>query len=162
MTSIHIYDPASAGPGLPNLPPLPMGALAVGLVNLLQEAADLPEPQLITVSDTQNISMQFAADPASLRTLTRWALRFGGVVTSQPHPGTTGPETWCRVEFGYYGVEVNAYAHIPAPPAGGLPETPGLGDGHPPARPARTIPYLAKSKGASACPTLPAPYPNAQ
>ena len=38
---------------------------------------------------------------------------------------------------------------------------PGLGDGHPPARPARTIPYLAKSKGASACPTLPAPCPNA-
>ena len=38
---------------------------------------------------------------------------------------------------------------------------PGLGDCHPPARPARTIPYLAKDKGASACPTLPAPCPRA-
>ena len=114
MTSIHIYDPASDGAALPDLPPLPMGALAVGLVNLLQEAADLPEPQLITVSDTQNISLQFAGDPASLRTLTRWALRFGSVITSQPHQGSTGTETWCRTQFAYYGVEISAYAHIPA------------------------------------------------
>ena len=114
MTSIRIYDPASDGPLLPDLPPLPMGALAVGLVNLLQEAADLPEPQYVSVSDSQNISLQFAGDPASLRTLTRWALRFGSVITSQPHPGKTGTETWCRTEFAYYGVTIDAYAHIPA------------------------------------------------
>ncbi len=113
MTSIHIYDPASDGPPLPDLPPLPMGALAVGLASLLQEAADLPEPQFITVSDTQHIDLQFAGNPASLRTLTRWALRFGSVITSQPCQGDTGTETWCRTEFGYYGVEINAYAHIP-------------------------------------------------
>jgi hypothetical protein len=115
MTSIHIYDPA-AGAAPPELPPLPIGALAVGLVNLLQEAADLPAPQLICISDTQSISVQFAPIKASLRTVTRWALRFGSVMTSAPHQGTTGTETWCRTEFDYYGVEVNAYAHIPAAP----------------------------------------------
>jgi hypothetical protein len=116
MTSIHIYDP-TGDTALPDFPPLPMGALAVGLANLLQEAADLPEPHFITVSDSQCISLQFAPARASLRTLTRWALRFGAVLTSQPHQGEHGPETWCRTEFSYYGVEISAYAHIPAGPA---------------------------------------------
>ena len=116
MTSIHTIDPAAqAAP--PELPPLPIGALAVGLVNLLQEAADLPAPHYISVCDTQHISLQFAPVKASLRTLTRWALRFGSVMTSQPHQGTTGTETWCRTHFDYCGVAVTAYAHIPAAPA---------------------------------------------
>ena len=41
MTSIHTYDPAD-GPALPALPPLPIGVLAVGTAELLQQAADLP------------------------------------------------------------------------------------------------------------------------
>jgi hypothetical protein len=114
MTSIHIYDPARAGSALPELPPLPIGALAVGLVNLLQEAADLPAPTYISVSDTQHIGLQFAPAKASLRAITRWALRFGSVMTSKPQQGTTGTETWCRTHFDYYGVAVDAYAHIPA------------------------------------------------
>ena len=115
MTSIHIYDPAA--PALPELPPLPIGALVAGTLNLLQEAADLPEPRYITVSDTQAITLQFAPARASLRAITRWALRFGSVMTSKPAQGTTGAETWCRTEFGYYGIAVTAYAHIPAAPA---------------------------------------------
>ena len=54
--------------------------------------------------------------------------------------------------------------HHPARAPGGAPEltpVPGLGDGHPPARPATTIPLPAKAKGASACPTLPAACPHA-
>ena len=44
MTSIHAYDPASAGTAPPELPPMPIGALAVGTAELLQQAADLPAP----------------------------------------------------------------------------------------------------------------------
>ena len=36
---------------------------------------------------------------------------------------------------------------------------PGLGDGHPPARPARTIPYLAKSKGSFGMPNATSAMP---
>ena len=59
MTSIHTYD-LKAGPALPELPPLPIGALAVGTAELLQQAADLPQPSYLTVSDTQSIDLQFA------------------------------------------------------------------------------------------------------
>jgi hypothetical protein len=125
MTSIHLYDPGD-GTALPELPPLPIGALAVGAQNLLQEAADLPAPCYIAIFDTQHISVQFDGDPSAIRAVTRWALRFGGIVISQPRQGKDGPETWCSTEFSYYGVSVRAYAHIPAatergPGAGNTP-----------------------------------------
>jgi hypothetical protein len=113
MTSIHICDPAT-GAALPDLPPLSMDALVVGAKNLLQEAADLPAPRYVAIFDTQHISVQFAGAPSSLRAVTRWALRFGGVVVSEPHQADDSPETWCRTEFDYYGLSVRAYAHIPA------------------------------------------------
>ena len=92
MTITRIYDPASAGTALPELPPLPIGALAVGAQNLLQEAADLPSPCYIAIFRTQHISVQFdGADPSSMRAVTRWALRFGGVVTSRALPGRARP-----------------------------------------------------------------------
>ena len=50
-----------------------------------------------------------------------------------------------------------AIARPPATPD--LTSVPGLGDRHPPARPARTS--LPVKKGASACPTLPAACPRA-
>jgi hypothetical protein len=59
--------------------------------------------------------MQFAPEQASVRAITRWALRFGSVVSSEP--GKDGTETWCRTEFDYFGIAVSAYAHIPAAPA---------------------------------------------
>ena len=79
--------------------------------------ASLPAPVYVTVHETQSIDLLFAPARASVRAITRWALRFGGVVTSHPHQGNSGPETWCRTDFDYYGVAVTAYAHIPAGPA---------------------------------------------
>ena len=116
MTSIRTYDPAD-GPALPELPPLPIGALAAGTAELLQQAADLPQPACIFIYGHQAVSMQFAKEQASMRAITRWALRFGSVLTSQPGEGKDGPETWHRTEFDYYGIAVRAYAHIPAGPA---------------------------------------------
>ena len=48
MTSIHIFDP-SDGAALPELPPLPIGVLAVGTADLLQQAADLPQPAYVSI-----------------------------------------------------------------------------------------------------------------
>ena len=118
MTSIHIYDPDD-GAALPELPPLPIGVLAVGTADLLQQAADLPQPHYITISPRRASDFQFAPEQASVRAITRWALRFGSVVTSQPHQGRNGPETWHRADFDYVGIAVTAYAHIPAAPAAG-------------------------------------------
>ena len=116
MTSIRIYDPAD-GTALPELPPLPIGVLTVGAAELLQQAADLPQPHYITISSTQSVDFQFAPEQASIRAITRWALRFGSIITSAPHPGRNGPETWHRADFDYAGIAVTAYAHIPAAPA---------------------------------------------
>jgi hypothetical protein len=102
---------------LPELPPLPIGVLVIGTAELLQQAADLPQPRFISIYDGQAISLQFAKEQASLRAITRWALRFGSVLTSQPGQGTDGPETRYRTDFDYYGIAVTAYAHIPAAPA---------------------------------------------
>ena len=113
MTSIYIWDPNDRA-ALPELPPLPIGVLAVGTADLLQQAADLPQPIYITISDTQSVDFLFASEQASVRALTRWALRFGSVMTTQPLQGENGPETWCRTDFDYFGITVSAYAHIPA------------------------------------------------
>jgi hypothetical protein len=117
VTSIHTYDPKTAGPALPELPPLPLGALAVGVANLLQDAAQLPQPRYIALFDPEQISMQFAPAKPSMKAITRWARRFGGIVTTETRPGKDGPETWCSTKFSYYGVCVQAYARIPAVPA---------------------------------------------
>ena len=116
MTSIRIYDPAD-GAAPPELPPLPIGVLAVGTAQLLQQAADLPQPVFVAIFDTQHVSIQFAPEQASVQAVTRWAHRFDSVMTSQPGKAKDGPETWYRTDFDYYGIAVKAYAHIPAAPA---------------------------------------------
>ena len=116
MTSIHTYDPAD-GSAPPELPPLPIGALAAGTAELLQQAADLPQPGCIFIYDHQAVSIQFAPEQASIAAVSRWAHRFGSIMTSQPHQGNDGPETWYRTDFDYYGIAVAAYAHVPAAPA---------------------------------------------
>ena len=113
MTSTHIYDPDD-GAELPELPPLTIGILVAGTADLLRQAADLPQPHYITISSTQRVDFQFAPEQASVRAITRWALRFGSIITSAPHPGRNGPETWHRADFDYVGIAVTAYAHIPA------------------------------------------------
>ena len=52
-----------------------------------------------------------------MRAITRWALRFGSVVTSQPAPGQERPRDLVPHRFDYFGIAVTAYAHIPAAPA---------------------------------------------
>jgi hypothetical protein len=117
MTSIRTYDPAD-GAAPPELPPLPIGALAAGAAELLQQAADLPQPACIFIYGHQAVSLQFAKEQASAQAVTRWAHRFGSLVTSQPGQDTDGgPETWHRTDFDYHGIAVTAYAHIPAAPA---------------------------------------------
>ena len=98
MTSTRTYD-LKDGPALPELPPLPIGVLVVGTAELLQQAADLPQPIYLTVSDTQSVDLLFAPEQASVRALTRWAARFGSVMTSQPGKGTDGTETWYQDRF---------------------------------------------------------------
>ena len=96
------------------LPQLPIGALVVGTGNLLGQAADLPQPRAITIYDELIISLEFDSSPESLRAITRWALRFGGVLVSEPHQCHKGSFTFCHTEFSYHGVAVSAYAFIPA------------------------------------------------
>ena len=117
MTSIRIHDPEDLGAAPPELPPLPIGHLAAATAQLLQQAADLPQPWCIFIYDHQAVSLQFAAEQASVRAVTRWASRFGSVMTSQPGEGHDDPESWHRTTFDYYGIAVTAYAHIPAEPA---------------------------------------------
>jgi hypothetical protein len=108
VTTIYSYDPKDPGAALPELPPLPIGTLVVGALNLLQEAADLPQPRHLTVCDAQPIICQFDEDPASLRAITRWALRFGGVLVTQPYHDEHGMATYCHTKFPYYGVAITA------------------------------------------------------
>ena len=118
MTSIPLDIVASPGADLPELPPMPIGALAVGTAELLQQAADLPAPVSVTMYDHDAITIQFARDKASIRAITRWAARFGGTVTSRP--GQIEPDTgiWHTTDVDYYGIAVHAFAFIPDAPAG--------------------------------------------
>ena len=117
MTSIHTYDPATAGTALPDLPPLPIGALAVGAANLLQRRPSCPAPLRRALRPRVDQHAVRPADQPSMQAVTCWARRFGGIVTTEPVRASTGPETWCSTEFSYYGVSVTAYARIPAAPA---------------------------------------------
>jgi hypothetical protein len=117
MTTIHAYDPASAGAGLPELPPMPIGALAVGTAELLQQAADLPAPTSVTMFNHQAITIQFARHQDSIRAIAQWARRFGRITTSQPGQVESVTGTWHRTDFDYYGIAVHAFAFIPAAPA---------------------------------------------
>jgi hypothetical protein len=117
MTSIHLYDPASAGTALPEPPPMPIGALAVGAAELLQQAADLPGPTSVTLYDHDAITIQFARHKDSIRAITGWARRFGSVTTSRPGQIESGTGTWHTTDFDYYGIAVHAFAFIPAAPA---------------------------------------------
>jgi hypothetical protein len=109
--TIHAYNPK---PSASALTPLPIAALAIAVWNLLDEASDLPQPRYLTVSDMQRIGLQFPADRSSFRSITRWALRFSGVITSTPINDDKGPRTLCAFEFDYYGIRAEAYAVIPA------------------------------------------------
>ena len=98
MTSIHIYDPATPDTALPELPPLPIGALVVGA---LQPApgGSRPAPARATspCPTPSSIDLQFArqqAEPAGHHPV-------GAAVRQRrDQPARTrasdGPETWYR------------------------------------------------------------------
>ena len=118
MTSIHAYDPTTLNTTLAELPPLPMAALTIGVCNLLQDGADLPQPCYVSVSQTgQRIDLQFPGKQPSRRTIGQWAHRFGSTVTTDPHHDERGQFTRLAATFGYHGLTVTAYAYIPAGPA---------------------------------------------
>ena len=117
MTSIHIYDPAD-GTALPELPPLPIGVLAVGTAEPApagSRPAPAPAHRHLRRPGRQPAVRPGAGEPAGHHPLGA-ALR-----QRRDQPARTrasdGPETWCRTEFDYYGIAVTAYAHIPAAPA---------------------------------------------
>ena len=117
MTSIHIYDPATRRPALPDLPPLPIGALAVGLANLLQEAADLPAAALHHHVRHAAHQRAIRQDPASAR-----PHPLGAAVRQRHHhpapPGHDRPRDLVPHRSSPTTAStVSAYAHIPASPA---------------------------------------------
>jgi hypothetical protein len=114
MVNFTVYDPKATGPLLPELSSLPIGALVAGLLDLLEEASDLPQPRYIAVSETQHFGLQFDPEQSSFRAITRWALRFGGILTSEPYKNKDGSGTFCGLNFDYYGVPVEAYAYVVA------------------------------------------------
>lgn len=111
MTSINTYDPARFPEWWAD-PPLPIVALVVGTLNLLEEAADLPQPRHLSVSGGgQEIALQFG----DARSIAQWARRFGDVLTSTPiEEDSKGPRNICRAVFDYHGICAEAYAIIPA------------------------------------------------
>jgi hypothetical protein len=104
---------------LAELPPLPIAALMIGVYNLLQDGADLPQPCHVAVSETgQQIDMQFPGTQPSQRAIFQWAHRFGSTtVVTEPHHDERGHVTRVAATFGYYGLAVKTYAHILAVPA---------------------------------------------
>ena len=118
MTSTSLHDQTSLDTTLAELPPLPMAALMIGVYNLLQDGADLPQPCYVDVSETgQQIDLQFPGEPPSKRAITQWARRFGSVVHTRPYHDGRGVFVRVTTRFGYYGLAVKAYAYIPAGPA---------------------------------------------
>ena len=117
MTSINTYDPARFPEWWAD-PPLPIVALVVGTLNLLEEAADLPQPVYVTVSSTQSLDFQFADDKASFGALAQWLDVFGGTIAANDIRREDGtPARLCRVTFTYHGVPAEAYAVVTAEPA---------------------------------------------
>lgn len=95
------------------LPPLPIGGLVVGALEVLEAGYGLPQPHYITVSETQSIGLQLAAERRSRDALVRWTLRFGGRLIADPVNPEDGSQMF-RLSFDYYGVDVQVYAQIPA------------------------------------------------
>jgi len=99
-----------------------MGGLAVALVVLLDEGADLPEPSAIDICGIlyghihDHIDLWFHGEAATEMAIALWASRFGGVIEAKPQEGKTGPELWARTTFTFMdAVTVNVYAHVPLP-----------------------------------------------
>lgn len=114
MTNVIVIDPTAYEAALC---PLPIRELIIGTADLLSQGCDLPQPRYIEVSNSQSIGLQFSSDTAGVVAITKWAIRFGGVLESLPGRNENGCYTLNRVTFDYYGVAVEAYAVIWPEPA---------------------------------------------
>jgi hypothetical protein len=113
MGSLHPFDPGS-GPAVPDLPPISIGALAVGLSDLFRQADGLVLPRHVIITESaQEFALQFAPVTDSVKVVMSWATRFGGVVDSHVCTPDGQPHRHITLTFGYYGVTVEAYTFIP-------------------------------------------------
>ncbi len=118
MGSLDTSAPVD-GPALPELPPISIRELAVGLVDLFSKADGLALPRYIAIHDTQHFSLQFAPVRASLKAVACWAQRFGGVLVGEQRLNASQQEcTYAGVTFDFFGVEVAAYTYVPVSKTG--------------------------------------------
>jgi hypothetical protein len=119
MGSLDTLDTAS-GPALPEVPPISIGALAVGLVDLFKKADGLTLPHYACIHEsTQYFSLQFAPVAGSLKAVAGWAQRFGAVlVTDKGLNAQKQKCTYVTATFDFFGIEVNAYAYVPVTETG--------------------------------------------
>jgi hypothetical protein len=110
---LYPYDPAN-GPAVPDLPPINIGALTIGLGDLFGRASGLVLPRTVLINETaQEYMLMFSSDPDSVRVIASWAKRFGGVLDS--HVCSTDGTQYRHIclTFEYYGVTVDAYTFLP-------------------------------------------------
>ena len=134
MAGINHLDPCQAcnGSGT-SIHPLRIVVLAVAVLDLLEAASDLPEPSSITAygKGLDHVTLLFPPAGPSAAAIIQWSLRFGGTVTSETRQDeyTEGrPERWTSTEFGWYGITVRAFAHIPVTQAGDETDEPAHAD----------------------------------
>lgn len=113
MGSIHPFDPGRS-PAVPDVPPISIGPLSVGLTDLLKAADGLVLPRTVTLQEThQEFLLAFAPVADSARVIMAWAMRFGGVVDSHVCDVPGSPHRHLSVTFDYFGVTVSAFTFIP-------------------------------------------------
>jgi hypothetical protein len=119
MGTIHASGPAAALTR-PELAPIGIGALAVGLCGLFRAADGLGQPHYVAIHEsTQHFGLQFAPVRGSLRAVASWAQRFGGVLVSEKTRDHSEQEcTYAGTTFDYNGIEVTAYAYVPVTATG--------------------------------------------
>lgn len=115
MGSLNASNPASVPAWMPDIPPISLRELTVGLIDLLRKADGLTLPRYAAIYEpSQTFGLQFDKSAASYQALAAWAQRFGAVLTSENQTDDSGqPCTYVCVTFGFFGVEVIAYAFIP-------------------------------------------------
>jgi hypothetical protein len=118
MAGISHIDKHGSGPAVRQLC---MGERALTLLDMFQKAADLPDPQSMTVYGVINgdahdhVTMQFPRAASSERAIAEWAVRFGGTIASCEMAGDDGWELWVKTEFPFGAMKAEAFAHIPLP-----------------------------------------------
>ena len=110
---LYPFDPAN-GPAVPDLPPINIGALTVGLSDLFGRANGLVLPGSVLINEpAQEYLLAFAPVADSARVITSWAVRFGGVVESHVCSPDGTQRRHIILTFDYFGVTVDAYTFLP-------------------------------------------------